>query len=72
MWRRQSPDRVYYRGVPKSACTLVHDNYTIGKRIHFSGITSISAREEVAEEFAMAEGAAPDEPIGQRLARMDS
>ena len=51
-------ERVFYRGVPKSAYELVKKNYTSGKRIHWSGISSISDAEPISIEFALSEGAA--------------
>ncbi|CAK0898814.1 unnamed protein product, partial [Prorocentrum cordatum] len=51
------PERVFFRGVPKSAYEVVRKNYTSGRRVHWSGISSISEDEQVSTTFAQAEGA---------------
>jgi len=54
----KEPEKVYYRGVPKSAFDMVKKNYYSGKRIHWSGISSISDSEKVSMQFALEEGPA--------------
>jgi len=51
------PERIFTRGVPKSAFDIVHDHYTSGKRVHWSGISSVTANEDVSKCFAVSEGA---------------
>merc|ERR1712048_1250312 len=54
-------EKVFYRGVPKSAFETVKQNYISGKRIHWSGITSISEDKRVSTQFALSEGPAKGE-----------
>ena len=50
------PERVYFRGVPKSTFEVVRRHYVLGRRVHWSGISSISEVESVSAGFAGEEG----------------
>ena len=50
------PEAAFFRGVPKSVVPIIEENYKSGRRVHWSGLTSVSTDQRKAEEFASLEG----------------
>jgi hypothetical protein len=46
----------FYRGVPKSALSILQGMYTQGREVYWSSITSLSVDRDVARKFSLKEG----------------
>ena len=48
----KAPQREYFRGIPKAALGIFKEHYTLGRVVHWSGLTSVSGSIAVARKFA--------------------